>query len=56
MRYREFLGVRLLAVIAIVPAMLFVALALEGSAWWLVLALSWPILALGVVGYLNRDN
>ncbi|MFC7485839.1 hypothetical protein ACOCJ7_04865 [Knoellia sp. CPCC 206453] len=56
MKYREFIGLRLLAILVIVPAMFFVALALEGSAWWLIAAVAYPCTCLLVVGYVNRDE
>lgn len=56
MRYREFIGLRLLAVLVLVPPMFFVALALEGSAWWCAPAVVYPVLALAVIGYVNRDR
>lgn len=34
MRYREFIGTRLLAILVLVPAMFYIALGLEGSNWW----------------------
>lgn len=55
-RYREFIGIRLLAIVSIVPAFLFLGLALEGSAWWLLAALAYPVFAIAVLGYLNRDQ
>lgn len=56
MRYREFIGTRLLAILALVPAMFFIALGLEGSNWWLVAAAAYVPLCLVIVGYLNRNH
>lgn len=55
-KYREFIGLRLLAMLVLVPAMFFVALALEGSGWWLIAAVAYPCISLVVIGYVNRDE
>lgn len=56
MKYREFIGTRLLAMLVLVPAMFFIALGLEGSGWWLLAAAVYVPLSLVIVGYLNRNQ
>ena len=56
MKYREFVGARLLAMAVVVPAMFFIALGLEGSGWWLVVAIAYVPLCIAFVGYLNRHH
>ena len=56
MRYGEFIGTRLLAMLVLIPAMFFIALGLEGSGWWLIATVLYVPLCLAIVGYLNRNK
>lgn len=50
MKYRDKIGTRFLAAVAIVPAFVFFSLFLEGgSRWWILAALVYPCAALAIV-------
>jgi len=49
-RYRDKLGTRALAWVVLVPAFIFLGLAVDGDGWWWGLAaVAYPLLAAGVL-------
>jgi hypothetical protein len=57
--YREFIGTRLLAIAVLLPMTLFIALGVEGSAWWFLAAVAYPPAVLGIIFALmppDRDD